>query len=136
MLPTAYRQHFGWVVADREKLPHLVLGHNMVGLAMTPADGAPVLGYLRRHDLNGPVLEPDGGTWVFLADANGLVVTPAELPENMRLLGTGVALPVPLTAKGETARWIAPPDIQRRWLPSLATIVAGVRAVTRFRDTS
>ncbi|NKQ55003.1 hypothetical protein HFP15_19150 [Amycolatopsis sp. K13G38] len=133
MLSTAYRLHFGWTVADREKIPHLVLGHNMVGLATPPAEGGAVLGYLQRHDLAGPVLEPEMGTWVFLADANGLVVNPAELPADVRLLGCGTTLPVPMTAQGGAARWVVAPDVKQRWLPSLAAIVAAVRATARLR---
>lgn len=133
MRTTAYREHFGWTVNDRENPPHLVLGHNMVALAMTRTRGGAVLEYLCRTDTHGPVLELDPGTWVFLADSNGLVLGPTDLPDEVKLLGCGVALPVPMTSKSAMVRWAVAPNVRQRWLPSLAALVAAVHATVRFR---
>jgi hypothetical protein len=128
MRNTAYREHFGWTVDDRENTPHLVLGQNMVGLAVPRASGGAVLEYLLHQEIRGPVLEFDMGTWVFLADSNGLVLNPADLPAGVRFLSCGVALPMPLSPRSTSVRWIVAPDVRQRWLPSLAAVVAAIRA--------
>ncbi|TNC26413.1 hypothetical protein [Amycolatopsis alkalitolerans] len=133
MQPAAYREHFGWMVDDRENPPRLLLGHNMVALTMPRTRGVAVLEYLCRQDIRSPVLEPDLGSWAFLADSNGLVLTPGDLPEDVKLLGCGAMLPVPLTTANPAVRWVVAPDVRQRWLPSLAALMAAVRTMARFR---
>lgn len=128
MRTTTYREHFGWTVDNRENGPHLVLGQNMVGLAVPRAGGNAVLEYLLRQEIRGPVLEVDMGTWVFLADSNGLVLSPADLPASVRFLSCGTALPMPLTSGSAAVHWIIPPNVRQRWLPSLAAVVAAIQA--------
>lgn len=128
MRTTTYCEHFGWTVDNRENAPHLVLGQNMVGLAVPRAGGSAALEYLLRQEIRGPVLELDMGTWVFLADSNGLVLSPADLPASVRFLSCGTALPMPLISGSTSVRWIVAPDVRQRWLPSLAAVVAAIRA--------
>ncbi|HJQ47660.1 MAG TPA: hypothetical protein VJ870_15285 [Amycolatopsis sp.] len=133
MRTTGYREHFGWTVNEEENAPRLVLGHNMVALAMARTTGGVVLDYLCRHDTRGPVLELDPGTWVFLADSNGLVLNAADLPDGVRLLGCGTAIPVPLTARHLPVRWVVAPNVRQRWLPSLAALVAAAQTTAGSR---
>ena len=133
MLTPAYREHFGWRVDDREHPPRLLLGDNMVALAMPRGAGKVVLDYVCRHDNRGPVIELDPGSWVFLADSNGLVLTPSDLPDDVKMLGVGVGLPMPLALGSVGVRWVVAPNVQQRWLPSLAALVAAVHATARFR---
>lgn len=128
-IPDRLRQQFGWVVDQHHGRHYVLLSHDMVGLAVPRIRANAAVDLLKRLDTYGPVLELNKGSprWVFLADQNSLVLPQLALPPDVKLLGYSTPLPLPLRASS-SARWIVEPDVRRRWLPSLAAVLAAVRA--------
>lgn len=129
--PADYRHQFGWLVHEVDGEAYLSLGHGMVGLAMAPRYAGTVVNALRRHGSRGPVLEVGAGArvWIVLADPNGRVLSAADLPAGMSLLGCSTPVPLPGSSPRRSARWIVPPDPLRRWLPTLDAVLLAARAV-------
>lgn len=120
-----YQQLFGWRVQECGGGSFLSLGVGMVGVAIhVPLSGL-VADDLRRQSIKGPILgiNQHPRRWVFLADPNDLILTPAELPRGVELLSCPKRLALP-SAPHESVTWIDPPKPHRRWLPTLAAIIS------------
>lgn len=127
--PAHYRHQFGWIVHEVDGSAYLSLRHGMVGVAMPPTRAGEAVNALRSQGSRGPVLEVGTGApvWVVLADPNGRVLSEPELPAGIRVLGCSTLVPLPGTSS-RPARWIVPPDVHHRWLPTLDAVLAAVRA--------
>lgn len=124
-----YRDLFGGQVEERAGRIVLNLGGGIVGLAMKPSMGRHVVHALRRHEVDGPMIEFAGSRprWVFLADPNGAVISSAMLPPGTELIGYQATVPLPRS--GRSTRWVIPPARDRRWLPTIDAVIGSVRAV-------
>lgn len=129
-----YREMMGWPARECENRTVLTLGWGMVAVVVPSDLGPGVASELQRQGASGPVfsVRADVSAWVFLADPNGLVanrdILPpgaaiVECPSTVMLPGAGIS--------ADTCRWIVPPDPQRRWHPTLATVLAAVAVRTR-----
>lgn len=125
--PDDYRHMFGWMVNEVDGNAFLMLGHGMVGVVMPPTLAGAAVNLLRSQGFRGPVLEVSTGArvWIVLADPNGLVLCEPELPAGVKMLGCSAPVPLPCESGG-SARWIIPPDVHHRWLPTLAAVLAAV----------
>lgn len=134
-VPTAalYREQFGWSVEEKDGKPLLFLGNGMIGVVVPATRARAVAVHLHSQDTCGPVLELGGATWVFLADANGMVVDQTELNGGVSLLGYAKQVPLPEAPLG-AVRWVVPPNPHQRWLPTLAAVLAAVRDVHGARE--
>lgn len=129
-VPTSalYREQFGWSVEEKGGRPFLFLGNGMVGVGVPVTRARAVALQLQYQDTCGPVLEHGGATWIFLADANGMVVDQTELHGGVSLLGYAKQIPLP-EAPFDAVRWVVAPNPYQRWLPTLAAVLAAVRNV-------
>lgn len=123
------RRVLGWQIVTKDGGPWLQLARGMTALALPSARGKQLLKTLGEWDQRGPVLEvlERSLNWVFLTDDNGLVMAQHELAPCVRLLRCPAAVPLP-TAGNRITRWIVPPTSDRRWLPTLTTVVGALRA--------
>ena len=126
-----YRDLFGWTVDERQGQLHLTFGNGMAGV-LAPMPAARRIAQLLAPDrLCGPVIELTNGPprWLFLADQNGLVPTRSDLPAIVDVLCCPSQAPLPSAATSAHARWVIPPSARRRWLPTLASVIAAVQEV-------
>lgn len=132
-----YRNVFGWSVDERDDGAFLRMGNGVAGVAMQAKRALPVIEFLRRYSSCGPVfslkqenLNYEDVPWVFLSDPNGVVVSQAELPRDIRLLNCPALVPLP-DEHSPLAQWVVRPQIGQRWLPTLSMIVAACRKTAR-----
>ncbi|ANN18297.1 glycogen operon protein GlgX [Amycolatopsis orientalis] len=127
-----YGRLFGWPLKWRGSQPFLVLENGICAVTMPTLDSGPVLARLASTGCQGPAIllsTPRGPRVAVLAETDGLIPSRAELPRNFDLLAWGSLLPLPVGSRrtGDDTDWISAPDPQRRWLPSLSAVVAGIR---------
>ncbi|GHF36321.1 hypothetical protein FHX82_006799 [Amycolatopsis bartoniae] len=124
-----YRARLGRHVEPRGDQVWLRLGGGIVGAAVPARLGPPLAAVLRGFGETGPVLELDSApSWVFLADANGYVPGWEGMLSGVEVLGCPAWVPVPASGVLRArSRWVVPPDARRRWLPTLASIIALAR---------
>lgn len=134
--PAEYQAHFGWSVQVEGGTVFLPMDGGTVGVRLPAAPAAATVQLLRRYDARGPVLEivNRNRNWVILADPNGLVLAPSELPPDVVVLTRPARVPLPTTSTS-SVRWIIPPRAQHRWLPTLTTVADAIHKVcSRTRD--
>lgn len=124
-----YRRMFGWDVDDGGAL---ALGRGIVGVAIPSILAGTTAMYLRKHESCGPILAlgEKGDLWVFLADPNEMVLSQDELPAGVMVLNCPHKIPLP-TPGNHVTRWIRPPSMHSRWLPTLSTVLAATEARNR-----
>jgi hypothetical protein len=125
-----YNSTLGWWCQSVGGQVILPLTHGVEAVAVPRARGARMAHVLARWGVLGPVVELSaaGRQWVFLVDANDVVCELESLPPEMTRLSApnAVLLPVGGVTAG-SVRWIVEPDTRRRWLPTLATVLAAAR---------
>lgn len=121
----SYRSQFGWRVDQLSHRLTLNLDADMVAVQIPTSSNqaARVLELLRQRDYRGPVLQHETDEhWTFFADANGIVLDRTQHPRNVRILTCPAVVQLP-SGSNCGARWIVPPSIQHRWLPTLAAVI-------------
>lgn len=125
-----YGPQLGWQIDQRPDGPALILGHDVVAVAIPTTDHVAwrVLDLLNQRDACGPVIGIHAGIphWLFLADPNGLILPNTRLPARSRLVQCPAAAPLP-TPASQAVTWVKPPLPNRRWLPTLAAVVAALQ---------
>lgn len=123
-----YREAYGWAVDETGSLQ---MGGGMVGALVQSVFAGATAEYLQRQESCGPVLDLGMGVdgWLFLADPNELVLSQAEMPPGVTVLGCPYKVPLP-TPANNGVRWICPPRSTARWLPTLATVIAAAIAAS------
>lgn len=144
-LSSHYWSVFGWTVLRCDGKLYLALGEGIDGVVV-PLTYAPwVASALLDEGSCGPVVTlPGGGNeWVFLADPNGDVVAHDALPAGVRIAECPHVLRLPEGSHQTTmtsgaassgTRWIVPPRADRRWLPTVACVLAVTRHVLRRQE--
>lgn len=123
-----YRELFGW---DVDESGALLLGRGIVGVVVQSNVADAVALTLAEYDSLGPILDLGGAVgWVFLADPNELVLAQQALPAGIAVLNCphAVPLPMPGALPNQAPRWIRPPDVRSRWLPTLSAVLVAVAA--------
>ena len=128
-----YRRVFGWPVRWHEGALELVTGSGIGAVAVPRSLADRVLSAVARQGCEGPavcVLTKRGSVVVLLVEADAPAPGEDSLPGGVRVLtaGTPIRLPDERSSRDLT-HWIVPPDPSRRWLPSLASVLASIRAV-------
>ncbi|MDQ7810954.1 glycogen operon protein GlgX [Amycolatopsis sp. A133] len=126
-----YRRLFGWPVKWRGDQPFLVLEHGICAVTLPKMNAAPVLGRLAATGCQGPAVvvpTPHGQRVAVLAETDGLIPPQSALPRAVEVLAWGALLPLPpAPRRGDFGtEWLVAPDPQRRWLPSLDAVLAGI----------
>jgi hypothetical protein len=125
-----YASQLGWTVEQVGGEWRLCFGNGLVGVYVPTGIAGEVLARLRAQEVLGPVLElagPPTGS-VFLAEQNGLVLSRRDLPVGVQVLGCPHQVPLPPPgAYAGKGRWLVTPDLARRVLPLVATVVAATR---------
>lgn len=126
--PGEYQAVFGLSVQVEGDAMFLPMDGGTVGVLLPAAPAAATVQILRGYDALGPVLEivTRDRNWVILADPNGLVLAPSELPPDVVVLTRPARVPLPTTSIS-SVRWIIPPRAQHRWLPTLTTVADAVQ---------
>ncbi|MBE8517316.1 glycogen operon protein GlgX [Amycolatopsis sp. H6(2020)] len=127
-----YRQLFGWSVKWRGSQPFLSLENGICAATLPKMNAAPVLARLAAVGCQGPAVglpTPQGQRVAILAETDGLIPPQSELPRAVDVLAWGALLPLPLDPRrgAPGTEWLVPPDPQRRWLPSLDAVLAGIQ---------
>lgn len=130
-LAARYRELLGGNVEEVDGRLLLSMGHGMLGVALSPFLARAVVKHLAGTEVCGPVIEMTSTRhcWVILADPNGLVLAQADAPAGVEVLGCPRRIPLPTTSVGPV-RWVVPPSARHRWLPTLASVLLAVRAVS------
>jgi hypothetical protein len=134
---TDYRRVFGWPVQWHNNALSLVTGSGISAVAIPRALSERVLASVARQGCEGPtvcVLTKRGAVVVLLVEADMLAPAQDSLPEGVRVLTSGTAIPLPdERSPHDLTHWVVAPDTHHRWLPSLTAVLASVRSVTRPR---
>lgn len=128
-----YRQLFGW---DVDESGALLLGRGIVGVLVRPIVAGAVALTLAEYGSRGPILDlGDAIGLAFLADPNEIVLAQNSLPAGVAVLNCphAVPLPVPGSVANQPPRWIQPPNVRSRWLPTLSTVLAATAASRPLR---
>ncbi|OXM66299.1 glycogen operon protein GlgX [Amycolatopsis vastitatis] len=126
-----YRQLFGWSVKWRGSHPFLSLENGICAATLPKMSAAPVLARLAAIGCPGPAVvtpTPQGQRVAILAETDGLIPPQSALPRTVEVLAWGALLPLPLDPRrgAPGTEWLVAPDPQRRWLPSLDAVLAGI----------
>jgi hypothetical protein len=128
-----YRGIFGWPVHAQGERLELVVGSGIAAVALPKSMAQLVLERVARQGCSGPALSRptrNGTVVIILAEADTLPPPERDLPPEVRMLPAGTAVPLPDGhGNDERARWLVAPDTRRRWLPSLAAILAGIHSI-------
>lgn len=120
-----YRQLFGW---DVDESGALFLGRGIVVVVVPPIVAGAAALTLADYGSRGPILDlGDAIGWAFLADPNEIVLAQNALPAGTAVLNCPHTVPLPRPdIANQVLRWIQPPSVRSRWLPTLSTVLAAV----------
>ena len=125
---------FGWAVRRSNGVLLLTTGFGVGAVAVSRRLTAQVLAGVADRGCSGPAVSvstKQGVVTFLLVDTDGLSRDEDFLPEDVRVLtaGTELALPDGERRSGR-ARWLVPPDVRERWLPSLTAVLSCIRATS------
>jgi hypothetical protein len=128
-----YRRVFGWPVRWANDALTLVTGLGIGAVAVPRSLSDRVLVSVARQGCEGPavcVLTKHGSLVVLLVEADVLAPAEDSLPEGVRVVTAGTAIPLPdERSPHDLTHWVVPPDTHHRWLPSLAAVLASIHSV-------
>jgi hypothetical protein len=134
---TDYRHVFGWPVQWHNNALTLVTGSGIGAVAIPRSLSERVLASVARQGCEGPavcVLTKHGAVVVLLVEADMLAPAEDSLPEGVRVVNAGTAIPLPdERSPHDLTHWVVPPDTHHRWLPSLTAVLASIRSVAAPR---
>ncbi|HJQ46758.1 MAG TPA: hypothetical protein VJ870_10615 [Amycolatopsis sp.] len=132
-----YRGVFGWPVRWHNGGLTLVTGGGIGGVAVPKGLAEQIISNVGRQGCSGPAVSVPtrhGMVVILLVEADALAALDDPLPDGVKVLTAGTAIPLPNERRpDDLARWLVPPDIHQRWLPSQTAVLASIRSVFRAR---
>ncbi|WIV61817.1 glycogen operon protein GlgX [Amycolatopsis nalaikhensis] len=116
--------------------PFLSLENGICAVTVPKLSAAPVLARLAAIGCEGPAMTmatQRGQRVAVLAETDGLIPPRAALPKDVEVLAWGALLPLPIGSRRTdiATEWVAAPNPQQRWLPSLDAVLAAIPARER-----
>lgn len=128
-----YRRVFGWPVQRHGDGLRLVTGAGIGAVALPRGLSDRVLAGVARQGCEGPAVSvptKHGAVVILLVEADVLAPAESSLPDGVRVLTAGTAIPLPdERSPHELTHWLVAPDPNHRWLPSLTAVLASIRSV-------